>query len=945
MKDCYGLLTTLLLGVLAGRVMAHDPGLPDTLRVEEASLAVGVSSPVEVLVINDSAIVSWDVALLISSLDSAAARFDSVRFVGRLADPSVQPLRIVNSLHADGALPDTLVLAMIEGLGNPLPSGNDPVLELYFTGMAPGLISIDTSTYPPGSADFTHRAGEYEPAFLGAMIEVVTVDRPPDCTVWTSQPVIGTIQERISFDVSASSPSAIPVQVVLRSFAAADDSSRVPVSPPQFDTAASSRFRWTPGLQDVGIFKAVFVATDSADLATVAEVEIQTVTDDRYLTVFDLTSTDSVPHATGLVHGNLNDDPQPEILVVADPSRYRPSFATFAFSGDGTLGPLFSVPGDYVDRGLNVAYLNGDGYLDAVMCHRSSIRALRGLGDGSFLPSDGQPSLPSGPRGGTLTDYDGDASLDYALAAYRSVVVYRGVGELRFDEALAFGPGDTALTINSADFNGDGRDDLAVGTRTGLEIYLNDGQGHYELRDSHLQEYGTLEIEVTNQGNDFNEDGIFDLCLATPSVGGAYSELMLYLGRGDGTFDQSRLRRIRGQIFASRTGDFNGDAHLDIVFVNGAQEYVSIIFGDGRGDFINERRYRIPDNSPRQVGAVDFDLDGDMDVLVAAYRLGIELHSSFYLFENQLNPSGLSRSTLTVYACNNAAIELRAPGGGRLSRIANSLASAEYYPRSLDNNEHMDAIAVSRTVESGRYDLIAAPRKNLAAGEPFSLEYRVEGDYYRLAHQQSMADEGYTFPLYPGCDSPVKPMQGAFIQTALPTFTWESGGVDRFELSSDLGFVNILESATVSGGMYTLQMVLPAADSTPYFWRIRPEFRTSENRVFVFNVVRTPTGVDEPDQDPLVPDSCWLAQNYPNPFNPVTTIGFYLPHSARISITIHNVLGQLIRTLVDQTLPSGDHSVDWDATDLYGRPVASGIYFYRMQADDYSSTRKMVFVR
>jgi len=347
MKNCYGLLTTLLLGVLASQVMAHDPGLPDTLSIEAASLGVGVSRPVEVLVINDSAIVSWDVALLISSPDSAAARFDSVRFVGRLADPSVQPLRIVNPSKADGTLPDTLVLALLQGLGNPLPPGHDPVLELYFTGLVPGIISIDTSTFGPGSADFIHQgSGEYEPAFLGAMIEVVNVDRPPDCTVWAEQPVIATIQERISFDVSASSPAAIPVQVVLRSFAAADDSLRVPVSSPQFDTAASSRFSWNPGPHDVGIWNAVFVAADSAGLATVVEVEIQTVTDDKYLTVFDLTVTDSVPHVTGLVHGNLNDDPQPEILVVADPHRYGPSFATFGFSGDGTLGPLFSVPND-----------------------------------------------------------------------------------------------------------------------------------------------------------------------------------------------------------------------------------------------------------------------------------------------------------------------------------------------------------------------------------------------------------------------------------------------------------------------------------------------------------------------------------------------------------------------------------------------------------------------
>jgi len=64
-----------------------------------------------------------------------------------------------------------------------------------------------------------------------------------------------------------------------------------------------------------------------------------------------------------------------------------------------------------------------------------------------------------------------------------------------------------------------------------------------------------------------------------------------------------------------------------------------------------------------------------------------------------------------------------------------------------------------------------------------------------------------------------------------------------------------------------------------------------------------------------------------------------------VTITVHNVLGQAIRTLVDQVMPSGDHSVEWDATDQSGRPVASGIYFYRMAVGQVSYTRKMTLIR
>jgi len=561
------------------------------------------------------------------------------------------------------------------------------------------------------------------------------------------------------------------------------------------------------------------------------------------------------------------------------------------------------------------------------------------------LAEDDQPDLPPWSRGATLTDYDGDALLDYAVTGFERVVVYRQSTRLHFEKAVSFLPGDTALTINSADFNGDGRDDLAVGTRDGLEIYLNDGQGGYRPGETYAQVFGTTDIEVTNQGSDFNEDGIFDLCLATPSVGGEYSELMVYLGRRDGSFEQTMTRRVRGQIFCNRPGDFNGDAHLDIAWINGAKGYLSIIFGDGDGSFPDELRYAIPSNSPRQLEGVDFDLDGDLDIIVAAYQLGIELNSSFFLFENKLDPLGVSPTGLEIRAGNNASIELRTPGGGRLSRVANSIASGELYLRALDDNAIIDEVAVTRTVENGRYDLFVKPRQNLTIAETFSLDYTVGDHWFRIAHDQPISPSGYLFPIYPAGGSLVSPEQGEFIHTSLPTFTWESSGVERFELATDIGFFEIIESATVTGGVYTLHVVLPYTDSTTYFWRVRSETDSALTPIHVFNAVRIPTNLEDSDPPIGLPDSCRLAQNYPNPFNPMTTIEFYLPKGGPVKISIHNVLGQLIKSLMDRSMPPGTYTVDWDATDLFDRPVASGIYFYRMEAGDYSSTRKMVLVR
>jgi hypothetical protein len=94
-----------------------------------------------------------------------------------------------------------------------------------------------------------------------------------------------------------------------------------------------------------------------------------------------------------------------------------------------------------------------------------------------------------------------------------------------------------------------------------------------------------------------------------------------------------------------------------------------------------------------------------------------------------------------------------------------------------------------------------------------------------------------------------------------------------------------------------------------------------------------------------VPRVYSLAQNCPNPFNPLTTIRFEIKSKGRVSLKIYNVAGQLVKTLVDEVLDAGPHSKEWKGLNDAGSKVASGVYFYRLEAGEYESVRKMVLLR
>jgi subtilisin family serine protease len=116
------------------------------------------------------------------------------------------------------------------------------------------------------------------------------------------------------------------------------------------------------------------------------------------------------------------------------------------------------------------------------------------------------------------------------------------------------------------------------------------------------------------------------------------------------------------------------------------------------------------------------------------------------------------------------------------------------------------------------------------------------------------------------------------------------------------------------------------------------------------NAYRAVLGIPQPVEETYmisgeVPSGYALSQNHPNPFNPSTTISYSLPEAGQVELTIYNVRGQLVRSLVNQALPAGQHGVQWDGCDNRGQRATSGIYFYRLTVNSWSQAKKMMLIR
>ncbi len=166
---------------------------------------------------------------------------------------------------------------------------------------------------------------------------------------------------------------------------------------------------------------------------------------------------------------------------------------------------------------------------------------------------------------------------------------------------------------------------------------------------------------------------------------------------------------------------------------------------------------------------------------------------------------------------------------------------------------------------------------------------------------------------------------------------------------------------TAGDGIYSISVTFPDSSDKfveyKYLYNSTYECSTQANRGFFIDDTFDDAGnpqmldlayfntcwIDVTEEIPSIPFT--LEQNFPNPFNPVTTITFSVPEMGRAVLSVYNVKGELVQTLIDDVVSAGEVSVTWDATDRYGRTLSSGVYFYRLRVGDLEMSRKMILLR
>jgi hypothetical protein len=172
------------------------------------------------------------------------------------------------------------------------------------------------------------------------------------------------------------------------------------------------------------------------------------------------------------------------------------------------------------------------------------------------------------------------------------------------------------------------------------------------------------------------------------------------------------------------------------------------------------------------------------------------------------------------------------------------------------------------------------------------------------------------------------------------TFTWEAPDSDWDNTRDLLGYEIYLDSVSVGNTTELTWDFFDLENGVFYDAGVVAVYDEGNSDLVEVNFEYAGTLTDD-----IIVVTTLLNNNYPNPFNPVTNISYSIVETGNVTLEVYNVGGQLVKTLVKEVRETGNYTTTWNGTDDTGKSVASGIYFYKMKANNYTATKKMILMK
>ena len=475
-----------------------------------------------------------------------------------------------------------------------------------------------------------------------------------------------------------------------------------------------------------------------------------------------------------------------------------------------------------------------------------------------------------------------------------------------------------------------------------------------------LQEDTTINnLYDSRQGScamaDIDNDGDFDLIISGADGQLSNRKTTLYTNDGEGNFTEVIGTGLSNWSEAGEIAfaDVDGDADQDLLITGrdgSPNYYANFYLNDGSGNFTLDTTTPFEPSIGGNIEFADIDNDGDQDLFMTGYDNNNLIFSKLY----QNDGTGeFSEVTSTPFL---------SVGGS---------ASAFF---DIDNDNDLDLIL---TGKNSNYQKITTLYRNDGSGN-FSLESNTPFENVDLADIDinDCDNDGDLDVLINGendsfasiCQIYLNDGTGAFdLLIGTPFMQTSIGTVDFADFDDD-NDMDVLVTGSVVGetfaahiyenqGMNNFSLVdtlVPLYASSTSLGDIDND---NDIDVIIIGIAQLSDDIFKPrvyknmltplstKNISLYPKSFKVNQNYPNPFNPVTSLSYDLPEDSFVSITIYDMLGNIVNNLVNTNQSSGYKSVQWNATNNQGEPVSAGIYLYSIEAGEFRQTKKMILLK
>ncbi len=633
----------------------------------------------------------------------------------------------------------------------------------------------------------------------------------------------------------------------------------------------------------------------------------------------------------------------------------------------------------------NVFYI---GIVISLLILSNAIMVSNILADVAFTNITEQAGIDNPAKGAcvALVDYDGDGYLDIYVGNSGSFmeilgkpnILYRNNGNGTFtDMAAEAGIADERQSQGVAfgDVDNDGDPDLYVANDFGVNaLYINNGDGTFEDVTELAGVKGA--IDITGGGEppngygtalaDIDNDGYLDIYVV--NLGGAN---ILYKNNGDGTYTdvtaQADVGAGNGETGAGTAAvfsDADGDGKLDLYAANGygLPSFFYLNSNTGFNDATNKAG--VGEQGDVE-GAVfgDYDNDGDMDLYVSNTESaeGAPLPDVLYrnngngVFEDVTEEAGVSFEDYSLGVAfgdldNDGYLDLYVVINGGPNILYHNDGDGTFTDITAEagvGDDGRGASAVLGDIDNDGYLDIYVANTGFGdenVGDPDVLYRNNGGANHWLQVQLRCANGngdgiGASIAVSAGDLHQVREISGGRgygQDSSIASFGLGSHTIaDTVQVTWPSGVVQILEDISAD-------QLITIDESNPI--SVQPH----DSLISSWGKARNM----DPFSPEGMPDSAasTLGQNYPNPFNPETWIPYRLTENSDVIVTIYNSLGQLVRELDIGYCSSGvyssqDRAAYWDGRNYAGEYASSGIYFYRIQADGFAATKKMILAK